>query len=142
VRLHGDPHVEQFAVSADAWGLEDFDDSARGPAIIDIVRFLGSIALVTRQRGWTGHRDALFKRFFAGYQRGLSSPDYQPPTPDLVRYLRADVAARVFGVGRDQDGADGRRFDQGRRHRDGDLLPVDAQARNFTSRTWSSARKS
>jgi hypothetical protein len=22
VRLHGDPHVEQFAVSADAWGLD------------------------------------------------------------------------------------------------------------------------
>ena len=93
VWLHGDPHVEQFAVSADAWGLEDFDDSARGPAIIDIVRFLGSIELVIRQRGWTRHREALFTRFFAGYQRGLSSPDYQPPTPDLVRRLRADAPA-------------------------------------------------
>ena len=25
--LHGDAHVEQFAVTKDAWGLDDFDDS-------------------------------------------------------------------------------------------------------------------
>src|SRR5262249_36022489 len=42
VRLHGDAHVEQFALSKDAWGLDDFDDSARGPLFVDIVRFLGS----------------------------------------------------------------------------------------------------
>ena len=41
--LHGDAHVEQFAVTKDAWGLDDFDDSNRGPALVDIVRFLGSI---------------------------------------------------------------------------------------------------
>jgi hypothetical protein len=93
VQLHGDAHVEQFAVSADAWGLEDFDDSARGPAVVDIVRFLGSVELVLQQRGWTRHRAALFDRFFAGYRRGLSEPGYQPPTPDLVRHLRADAPA-------------------------------------------------
>ena len=32
VRLHGDAHVEQFAVTKDAWGLTDFDDSTRGPS--------------------------------------------------------------------------------------------------------------
>src|SRR5678816_524851 len=32
VRLHGDAHVEQFALTQDAWGLDDFDDSTRGPA--------------------------------------------------------------------------------------------------------------
>src|ERR1041384_2730454 len=42
VRLHGDAHVEQFAVAQDAWGLDDFDDAARGPAAVDIVRFLRS----------------------------------------------------------------------------------------------------
>ena len=51
VRLHGDAHVEQFAFTRDAWGLGDFDDSARGPSFIDIVRFLGSIELATRQLG-------------------------------------------------------------------------------------------
>ena len=63
VRLHGDAHVEQFAIAQDAWGLDDFDDSARGPAAVDIVRFLGSIELVARQRSWEKDRDRLFDRF-------------------------------------------------------------------------------
>jgi hypothetical protein len=88
VRLHGDAHVEQFAVTKDAWGLDDFDDSARGPAFVDIVRFLGSIDLATRQRGWAGERETLWDRFFEGYRRGLSEPDYRAPQPDIVRYVR------------------------------------------------------
>jgi Uncharacterized protein conserved in bacteria (DUF2252) len=88
VQLHGDAHVEQYALMNDAWGLDDFDDSARGPALIDIVRFLGSIDLAARQRGWTRDRDQLFDRFLAGYRRGLSDPSYQPPQPDIVRRLR------------------------------------------------------
>jgi hypothetical protein len=88
VRLHGDAHVEQFALTNDAWGLDDFDDSARGPVFVDIVRFLGSLDLATRQRRWTRSRDALWDRFFEGYRRGLSDPDYRPPEPDLVRQLR------------------------------------------------------
>src|SRR5262245_53840073 len=32
VRLHGDAHIEQYAFTDAAWGLGDFDDSARGPA--------------------------------------------------------------------------------------------------------------
>ncbi|HEY7055456.1 MAG TPA: DUF2252 family protein [Vicinamibacterales bacterium] len=91
VRLHGDAHVEQFALTKDAWGLDDFDDSVRGPDFVDIVRFLGSIDLATRQRGWTRDRDALWDRFFEGYRRGLSDPGYRPPEPDLVRVLRAQA---------------------------------------------------
>jgi len=88
VRLHGDAHIEQFAVTRDAWGLDDFDDSASGPAYIDIVRFLGSIDLAARERGWTRDRDQLWDRFFEGYRRGLSNPDLRAPEPDIVRYLR------------------------------------------------------
>jgi len=88
VRLHGDAHVEQFAFTQDAWGLDDFDDSARGPALVDVVRFLGSIDLATRQRGWTSDRDAVWNRFFEGYYRGLSEADYRPPEPDIVHQLR------------------------------------------------------
>jgi hypothetical protein len=87
-RLHGDAHVEQFAVSRDAWGLDDFDDSVRGPTFIDIVRFLGSIDLATRQRGWMPARDALWDRFFEGYRKGLSDPAYRPPEPAIVHELR------------------------------------------------------
>jgi len=91
VRLHGDAHVEQFAFTNESWGLTDFDDSARGPAFIDIVRFLGSIDLATRQRGWTSDRDALWDRFFAGYREGLSDPTIRPPEPEIVHVLRRNV---------------------------------------------------
>lgn len=91
VRLHGDAHVEQFALTKDAWGLDDFDDSSRGPAFVDIVRFLGSIDLATRERGWTRDRDELWSRFFEGYRRGLADPGYQPPEPGIVRALRREV---------------------------------------------------
>jgi hypothetical protein len=91
VRLHGDAHVEQFAVTQSAWGLDDFDDSARGPAVVDIERFLGSIDLVARERSWENQRDKLFDRFVEGYKRGLLEPDYLPPPPNIVSRLRAQA---------------------------------------------------
>jgi len=93
VRLHGDAHVEQFAVTRDAWGLTDFDDSTRGPFYVDIVRFLGSVDLATRERGWTRERDALWDRFFEGFRRGLSDPEYRHPEPGIVRELRQQAPA-------------------------------------------------
>ena len=91
VRLHGDAHVEQYVVTKDASGLDDFDDSARGPGFIDIVRFMGSIDLATRQRHWTADRDRLWSRFLEGYRQGLSNPSSRPPEPDIVRRLRAQA---------------------------------------------------
>jgi hypothetical protein len=91
VQLHGDAHIEQYALTNDAWGLDDFDDSARGPALVDIVRFLGSIDLAARRRGWSRERNRMFDRFMAGYRQGLSDPSYQPPEPDIVRVLRAQT---------------------------------------------------
>jgi len=93
VRLHGDAHVEQFALQQDAWGIDDFDDSARGPAVVDIVRFLGSIDLVARRRSWEKDRDTLFDRFVEGYKQGLIDPRYLPPPPDIVGRLRAQAPA-------------------------------------------------
>lgn len=89
VQLHGDAHVEQFAYMHDAWGLDDFDDATRGPAPVDIVRFLGSAVLVAGQRGWLHDRDRIFDRFFEGYRKGVSDPAYQPPEPSVVRRHRA-----------------------------------------------------
>jgi uncharacterized protein DUF2252 len=91
VRLHGDAHIEQFAVTEDAWGLDDFDDSARGPALVDIVRFLGSVDIVLRRRDWSRSREAVFDRFFAGYRRGLAEPDSRTPQPAIVGRLRTQV---------------------------------------------------
>jgi hypothetical protein len=93
VRLHGDAHVEQFAVAGRAWGLDDFDDYAHGPFFVDVVRYLGSLDLATRQNGWTRDRDALWSRFLEGYRRGLSDPRYRPPEPRIVRRLLARAPA-------------------------------------------------
>jgi len=91
VQLHGDAHLEQYAYNSDAWGLDDFDDSTRGPALVDIVRFLGSIDLAARERGWTSERDRLVDRFFAGYRHGLAEPLSQPSKPDIVRWMEAET---------------------------------------------------
>jgi Uncharacterized protein conserved in bacteria (DUF2252) len=91
VRLHGDAHVEQFTVTTQAWGLDDFDDSVSGPALVDIVRFLGSVELVARQRGWIVERDSLFDRFFSGYRKGLREPEFKPPRPVIVNRRRVGM---------------------------------------------------
>jgi hypothetical protein len=39
VNLHGDAHVEQYAVTSLGRGLTDFDDCTRGKPVIDLVRF-------------------------------------------------------------------------------------------------------
>jgi len=88
VQLHGDAHIEQYAFTNRAWGLDDFDDSTRGPALVDIIRFLGSIDLAVRRRGWTRDRDLLFDRFVAGYRQGLTDPLHQPPRPPIVNRLQ------------------------------------------------------
>jgi hypothetical protein len=93
VRLHGDAHVEQFAFTRDAWGLDDFDDTAQGPAVIDIMRYLGSVDLAARERGWQSDREALFNRFFDGYRDGLAEPEHLPPMPAIVRRLREEEPA-------------------------------------------------
>ncbi len=86
--LHGDAHVEQYALTAAARGLDDFDDSDRGPAVIDIVRFLGSLELAAAQRGWTKALPAIVDAFLSGYRRGLQDPSYMPADPSVVRRLR------------------------------------------------------
>ena len=93
VQLHGDAHLEQYAYTRSAWGLDDFDDSTRGPALVDIVRFLGSIDLTVRRRGWTHDREQLFDRFVAGYRHGLSDPLHQPPRPAIVDRLQLQQKA-------------------------------------------------
>jgi uncharacterized protein (DUF2252 family) len=45
-------------VSATSRGIDDFDDSSTGPAVVDIVRFLGSLELTARARlGRVSSRD-------------------------------------------------------------------------------------
>ncbi len=89
VVLHGDAHIEQYALTANAHGLDDFDDAAHGPSVVDLVRFLGSVDLIARRRGWAAEREWLFDRFLDGYTRALSDPSYLPSDPAVVKRLRA-----------------------------------------------------
>jgi hypothetical protein len=86
--LHGDLHVGQYAITATARGLDDFDDAARGPSVIDSVRLLGSVDLIARRRGWIAETARVFDSFFDGYNRGLSNPAYVPSEPLVVGRVR------------------------------------------------------
>ena len=88
VRLHGDAHVEQYAVTGGARGLDDFDDSAVGPAVIDLVRFLGSLEMTAHQRGWSQERNVAADAFLRGYRRALQDPTYLPSDPSVVQRIR------------------------------------------------------
>jgi hypothetical protein len=89
VNLHGDAHIEQYAVTSLGRGLTDFDDSARGPSTIDIVRFGVSLELATRERGWTGEGRRAFDDFLRGYREALKNPSVDSPPPRAVTRTRA-----------------------------------------------------
>jgi hypothetical protein len=89
VTLHGNAHVEQYAVTDLGRGLTDFDDSSSGQAMLDLVRFGASIRLACRQRRWEGDADRLWARFWSGYELALRDPRTEAPEPRFVRRLRA-----------------------------------------------------
>ena len=87
VTLHGDCHVEQYAVTELGRGLTDFDDSAGGPAYVDIVRFGVSLHLAARQRGWTREADGIYEAFRRGYREALLEPRTTAPEPAVARRI-------------------------------------------------------
>jgi hypothetical protein len=95
VRLHGDAHIEQYAFTDTAYGLDDFDDTAEGPAVIDLVRFIGSIRVAARDRGWTDQIDLITDEFLRGYQRGLNDPTFRSDQPGFVTRLRQQRQVRT-----------------------------------------------
>lgn len=91
--LHGDAHLEQFAVSADYHGLSDYDDVATGPGVIDLVRFGVSVRIAARMRGWDDQVPALIRTFLDRYVETLAA-DVPPdaPAPSVVPRIRKDIA--------------------------------------------------
>ncbi|RMF56494.1 MAG: DUF2252 domain-containing protein [Calditrichaeota bacterium] len=87
--LHGDAHIEQYAVTDLGRGLTDFDDSSTGPAIIDLMRFGVSMSLACRANGWEKQTEQMFDRFLAGYRAALIDPATEAPEPAIVSRLRA-----------------------------------------------------
>ncbi len=88
VNLHGDAHVEQYAITDLGRGLTDFDDSASGPPVLDWMRFGVSLRLASRAHGWETRADELLRVFFQGYRYGLENPDSEVPEPVVVRRIR------------------------------------------------------
>ena len=89
VTLHGDCHVEQYAVTELGRGLTDFDDSAGGPAYVDIVRFGVSLHLAARQRGWARDADRIYDAFRRGYRQALLEPRTTAPEPEVAKRIAA-----------------------------------------------------
>jgi hypothetical protein len=89
VNLHGDAHVEQYAVTSLGRGLTDFDDCTRGLAVIDLVRFGTSLVLAAREKGWAAEERRFVREFLRGYREGLQGGGRLIPTPQLVTRARA-----------------------------------------------------
>jgi Uncharacterized protein conserved in bacteria (DUF2252) len=92
VNLHGDAHLEQYAVTSLGRGLTDFDDSARGPSFIDLVRFGVSLELAAREKGWPGEGRRAFGDFLRGYDEALKNPKVDSPPPPVVTRVRRAFA--------------------------------------------------
>jgi len=78
VAVHGDPHVEQFVATSETYGVEDFDQSGYGPAVVDLVRYAASIELAARELTWTCNSGQAVEKFFTAYRAAL---DKAPPPP-------------------------------------------------------------
>ena len=92
VNLHGDAHLEQYAVTSVGRGLSDFDESARGPSFIDLVRFGVSLELAAREKDWPGEGRRAFGAFLGGYREALTNPDINSPAPPAVTRARGAFA--------------------------------------------------
>lgn len=89
VNVHGDAHLTQYAVTAHSQGLEDFDSSGSGPAVIDWVRFLASYRVACSVRPEIcAPLDTLDGIFFDAYLEGLAG-EIEAPTPSVVSKIRA-----------------------------------------------------
>ena len=92
VTLHGDAHLEQYAVTDRGRGLADFDDSTTGSALMDLVRFGTSIDLAQRERRFADDGSAI-AAFLRGYALALDQPGSVAPEPTLALELRRGFVA-------------------------------------------------
>ncbi|MFI5350141.1 MAG: dTMP kinase, partial [Elusimicrobiota bacterium] len=75
VFLHGSPHVDNYAKSAQGAAMVDFDRSRVGPYAWDLVRWMVSLSL-RQKKPAEGLLDAgVLKQLKKGYERGLRHPD-------------------------------------------------------------------
>jgi hypothetical protein len=87
VAVHGDPHIEQFVVTAGSYGLSDFDRAGFGPAVVDLVRYAASIRLACREMQWSCDANHAVAAYFTAYREALDHPvtRTEPPVVGLLR---------------------------------------------------------
>lgn len=88
VNLHGDAHLEQYAITPSAHGLHDFDEAGMGPAVVDLVRFASSIHMACRSTGFVCDPEAAVETFLDAYATALADPDAPVPVPGWVERVR------------------------------------------------------
>ncbi|NUO48206.1 MAG: DUF2252 family protein [Polyangiaceae bacterium] len=89
VNLHGDAHIEQYAVAADGRGLADFDATTMGPPIVDLVRFATSLQLASSDDAGA---ERAIQAFLRGYETALHNPEATAPEPVVATRIRATFA--------------------------------------------------
>jgi uncharacterized protein (DUF2252 family) len=89
VNLHGDAHIEQYAVAADGRGLADFDAATLGPPVIDLARFAASLDLAAPDEAGARRATAAFLR---GYERALDEPEATGAEPAVATRIRGTFA--------------------------------------------------
>ncbi|MBT8479869.1 MAG: DUF2252 domain-containing protein [Gemmatimonadetes bacterium] len=87
--LHGDAHVEQYAVTDLGRGLTDFDDSSEGPPWVDGMRFAVSIRLAALANGWEDQADGIVSEFVRGYADVVQDSTLSAPVPAVVERYQA-----------------------------------------------------
>ena len=87
VAVHGDAHLEQFVVTGQSFGLEDFDMSGFGPAVVDLVRYAASLHVACREMPWACDGDAAVAAYFAAYHEAVNHP-VERTRPAVVERLR------------------------------------------------------
>ena len=87
--LHGDAHVEQYAITDLGRGLTDFDDSSEGPAWVDGMRFAVSLRLAAGANGWSDEADDIVREFIRGYWDVIEDSTLSAPVPEVARRYRA-----------------------------------------------------
>lgn len=86
--IHGDAHVEQFVVTPATAGIEDFDQSGFGPAIVDIVRYAASIHLACREVSFPCKPEVVVDKWLDAYRGTLDKPPTRKQ-PAVVERMRA-----------------------------------------------------
>lgn len=88
VNLHGDAHLEQYAITDSGRGLTDFDDASIGPPLLDWLRFSVSIRLACQILDREAEADSLIQIFFNGYAMALRDGNFKAPEPAFIKSIR------------------------------------------------------